>query len=177
MISSVVAQRYAQALFDEARQTIPIVDDVDLLHQTLQDAPDLVRCLKSPVITRQKKTAVLQTLFAERVQSATLRFLEVLVQRGRESLLDIILERFKVLTDEANGIIPVHARIQSELSAKEKTRLENALSTSLERTVRLEVTTDPDLIGGIMLKIGDTVYDGSVRHQLWRLRTRLHTQT
>ncbi len=176
MTSSVVAQRYAQALYNETATISSATDDVNLLIQTLSNSPELERCLKSPVIPRHKKSAILQTLFAEHVHAVTLRFLQMLVQRGREPLLSAILDRFLVLSDESQGITPVHARVYSELSEDEQARLQSVLSTRLNRTVRLQVTEDPALMGGIVLEIGDTVYDGSVQHQLSLLQGRLHVQ-
>ena len=176
MTSSVVAQRYAQALFNETTTVSSVTDDVALLIQTLSNSSELERCLKSPVIPRHKKSAILQTLFAEYVHAVTLRFLQMLVQRGRGPLLSAILDRFLVLSDESQGITPVHARVYSELSEDEQARLQSVLSTRLNRTVRLQVTEDPALMGGIVLEIGDTVYDGSVQHQLSLLQGRLHVQ-
>lgn len=176
MTSSVIAQRYAQALFNETTTISSVTNDVDLLIQTLSNSPELERFLKSPVIPRHKKSAILQSLFAEHVHVVTLRFLQMLVQRGREPLLSTILNRFLVLTDESQGIIPVHARVYSELSEDEQARLQSVLSTQLNRTVRLQVTEDLALMGGIVLEIGDTVYDGSVQHQLSLLQGHLHAQ-
>ena len=171
-----VVQRYAQALFKEASEASSVTDDVNLIRSTLGGSPELERLLESPVVPRQKKNAILQSLFGERVQVVTLRFLQILVERGRESLLGAVLERFLVLSNEARGIIAVQARVTSELLKDEKDRLQEVLSTSLGLKVQLETTVDSTLMGGIILKIGDTVYDGSVRHQLSLLQTRLRMQ-
>ncbi len=177
MTSSVVAQRYAQALYDEAEGTPSVAADVKLLSDTLDGFAELDRCLKSPVVPRRKKSAVLQGLFAGRVQELTLHFLVMLVERGREALLRTIVARFLALTDKAQGTIEVHVRVYSELSESEQDRLQSMLGNRLDKTVRLDVATDPALMGGIVLEIGDTVYDGSVRHQLSLLRSRLHAQS
>ena len=171
-----VSRRYAQALYNETETVSSVTDDVHLLIQTLSDSPELERCLKSPVISREKKSAILQALFTEYVHAVTMRFLQMLVQRGREPLLRAILDRFLILSDESQGITPVHARVYSALSQDEQDRLQNVLSVRLNRTVRLQVTEDPTLMGGIVLKIGDTVYDGSVRHQLLLLQGHLRVR-
>jgi len=176
MTSLMVAQRYAQALYQEAVQTASIIDDVTLIQETLLCSAELEQVLKSPVIPRQKKSAVLQSLFAKHVQSKTMQFLQMLVQRGRESLLAPILTRFLSLSDEAQGITTVQARVHSQLSSDEEMRLQNVLGSRLGCSVRLDVSVDPALMGGIVLKIGDMVYDGSVRHQLSLLQDRLHIQ-
>ena len=177
MISSVVAQRYAQALYDEAEGMPSVAVDVRLLSDTLDSSAELDQCLKSPVVPRRKKSAILQGLFAGRVQELTLRFVLMLVERGRESLLRTIAARFLALTDKAQGAIEVRVRAYSALSEREQEHLRGVLGKSLNKTVRLDVVADPALMGGIVLEIGDTVYDGSVRHQLSLLRSRLHAQS
>ncbi len=171
-----VAQRYAQALYDEAADTSSVTGDMELIRETLDNSVELQQLVRSPIIQRRKKSAILHTLFGERVHAASLRFLEMLVQRGRESLLPDILGRFQVLSAEAQGITNVHARVYSELSSKEKTRLQEVLSDQFKRTVRLEITEEPALMGGIVLEIGDMIFDGSVRHQLSLLQDRLQQQ-
>lgn len=173
MTSPVIFRRYAQALFDEATNTTSVMNDVVLLQKTLNSSPELEHCLKSPVVPRQKKIAILQTLFAEQIQAVTLRFLQMLITRGRESLLHEIIHCFLTLTDETRGIARVYARVYSEMSGEGRKRLQNVLSSRLKRSVKLTVSVDTTLMGGIVLVIGDTVYDGSVRHQLSLLKARL----
>ena len=176
MTSPVIVRRYAQALYDEATKTASMMDDVALLKETLKNSPELERCLKSPVVPRQKKIRILQSLFGEHVQMATLRFLQMLVNRGREPILLEIIHWFLILTDEAQGVTPVHTLVYSDLSEKEKNRLQDVLSSRLKRSVKLTVSVEATLMGGIVLTIGDTVYDGSVKHQLSLLKARLQAQ-
>ena len=100
--------------------------------------------------------------------------MQLLIGRERETLLPAILQRFIDLSDEAAGIINVHARVATELSDDNRAKLNKTLESKLGQTVRLTVTQDPRLMGGIILRIGDTVYDGSVQYQLSLLRERMH---
>ena len=175
-MTSAVVQRYAQALFEEITQFPSAFADADLIRSVLCDSPELERLLKSPVVARQKKSEILQSLFGEHIDSRTLRFLQILVERGRESLLGAILDQFQILSDEAQGITLVQVRVPSELDEDEQARLRGVLSQKFGRKIRLETIVDAKLMGGIVLKIGDTIYDGSVRHQLSLLRDRLQMQ-
>ena len=174
MITSAVVRRYAQALHDEAGNAPPVKADVTLLQRVLSEADDLARTIASPVVPRAKKRAVLEQLFGERVHLITLRFLVMLTDRGREMLLPAILEQFAVLEDRAAGIVQTHVRSAAPLDSAERTRLAAAIEKVLGCKVRLSAQTDGALLGGIVIRIGDTVYDGSVRHQLSLLRAKLH---
>jgi len=176
MASSMVIQRYAQALFQESVASTSILNDVKLIQSTIDSSKDLERLLKSPVVSRHKKSVILESLFKENVDVTTLRFIQMLVQRGRESLLTEILTSFQDLSDEDQGVVSVKARVLSKLSDDELRRIENVLSDKLKCRIRLHAIIDSSLMGGIILEIGDRVYDGSVRHQLSLLKSRLLTQ-
>lgn len=172
-----VIQHYAQALFEESLTSTVILNDVQLIQRTIDESDDLSRLLESPVVPQHKKSAILERLFSKHIDTPTLRFLQLLIQRGRESLLTDILVCFQGLSDQAEGIVSVHARVHSKLSKDELIRLETVLSDKLKCRIRLQATVDASLMGGIILEIGDMVYDGSVRHQLSLLQSRLLTQT
>ena len=173
MITEVVARRYAQALHHEATGEVAVHADMTLLQRTLDASPELVRCLQSPVISREKKRAVVERLFGQRVHAATLRFLHLLISRRREALLTSIVQYALALQDEAHGVVRVQARVSSPLADASRRRLEQTLGQRLGKQVHLQVGRDDTLLGGMVLRVGDTVYDGSVRHQLSRLRSRL----
>jgi len=177
MTSLMVVRRYADALYQESITTASLVDDVRLIQETLNSFRDFKNLLKSPVVSRSHKSVILQRLFHEHVHEITLRFLQLLIHRGRENLLSEILVSFQNCLDNALGVTKVHAYVHSQLSENEFLRLQSVLTEKLEGSVRLLVTTDSSLMGGIILKIGDMVYDGSIRHQLSLLHDRLRMQT
>ena len=172
-----VTRRYAQALYEEAERQghLDQVDqDVDLLRQSLDEAPELARVLKSPVVSSDKKKSVLDHLVKPRVGALTYRFIELLIQKDREELLGAMLRAYRALRDEQEGIVEADVRAAHPLSGEERTRLENAVGRMTgQPNVRLNVSRHPDLIGGVVVRVGDTVYDGSVRHQLASLHERL----
>lgn len=173
MSSSAVVQRYAQAYLDSA-STRRVQDDVALLKESLANSRELRLCMISPVIARAQKASVIERLFGPRVHPLTLCFLQLLVERKREDLLPAILERVQALSDEKEGIINVEAQVAKSLSEQSRALVASTLQQRLGKSVRLSVVYNEDLIGGIVLRIGDTVYDGSVRYQLSELRKRIH---
>jgi len=177
MSQSTVARRYASALYQEA-DGLGVVeavdDDVALLRESLSENRELSRFFESPVIPNDKKEAVIESLLEDRVAGLTLKFLRLLVQKDREMIVASILDRYRELRDEQRGIIDVHARVAQPLSDDDRTSLTEVLEEKTGQTVRLHVEEEPDLIGGIVLRIGDHVFDGSVRNKLSTLRDRMH---
>lgn len=171
-----VARRYAQALTEEAQKagSLDAVDaDVALLTETLGGSRDLRQALTSPVVSHPKKLAVLESLFGPRVSDLTLRFLRLLVEKQRDGQIPSILDAYRTLRDERTGTVEADVRSAKPLSADEADRLKAALESRTGKTIRLRITPDPALIGGLVVRVGDVVYDRSVRHQLDQLRDQL----
>ncbi len=176
MTNQTVARRYAQALYEEAarQQRVERVDeDIALIREALEASRELVVFFESPVISRRKKAAVVQALFAERVEPTTLGFLRLLIKKKREALFAAVAQAYRALRDEQLGIVEAQARVASSLSEDEERFLVQALERLTGARVRLTVEQDASLVGGLVVRIGDTVYDGSVRHQLASLRERM----
>ena len=171
-----VPRRYAQALTEEAQKagSLDAVDaDVALLTGTLDGSRELRLALTSPVVSTAKKGAVLDALFEGKVSDLSLRFLRLLVDKQRDGQIPAILDAYRALRDERTGTIEATVRTAKPLSAAERDRLQSALEARSASTVRMRVEIDPTLIGGLVVRLGDTVYDRSVRHQLETLRDQL----
>ncbi|GAB5518174.1 MAG: ATP synthase F1 subunit delta [Rhodothermales bacterium] len=176
MSNLIVAKRYAQALYQEAEKdgVVAAVDaDVALIHDSMNGSPELVRFFESPVISREKKGTVVDALFGERLKPLTLRFLKLLIEKRREDAFPAVVRAYQALRDQQEGIVEVKARSAKPLSEQDEADLKAALATLTGQTVRLNTTIDTGLIGGVVVRVGDTVYDGSVRHQLEALRDSL----
>lgn len=176
MADITVARRYAQALYEEAEatgQTAAVDEDVDLIRESLDGSRDLVLFFESPVIARAKKEAVVKELFAPRVRPLTLQFLQLLIEKGREDLFPNVVRAYHHLRDRQRGIVAAQARVAYPIGETERAHLVSAIERMTGQRVRLTVKHDPALIGGVVIRVGDTVYDGSVRHQLASLREQL----
>lgn len=180
MADTTTARRYAQALLQEAERTgnVEQVDqDVDLIRTSLDDSRELVLVFESPVISREKKEAIVSALFKDRLQPVTLHFLELLIEKKREDLFPAVVRAYSALRDKQLGIVEARVRSAALLADAERERLETALEEKTGQNVRLQVDVDSSLIGGLVVRIGDTVYDSSVRHQLSMLREQLEHGT
>jgi F-type H+-transporting ATPase subunit delta len=175
-----VARRYAKALLEEAR-TAGALDAVDadlaLVGETVAESRDLQLVLGSPVVAPDKKRRVVEALFAGKIGTHVQRFVGFLFDKGREDLLGGVAEAYRTLRDAEQGVAEAQVRVPAALDAAEEARLKDALEARTGMKLRLRVTVDPALIGGLVVRIGDTVYDGSVRYRLEALRDRLHEGT
>ena len=173
---SPVARRYAQALTEEAQSagSLDAVDaDVALVTETLDASRDLRLALTSPIVSHDKKGAILDRLFQGTVSDLSVRFLHLLVQNERDGQIPEILDAYRALRDERTGTVEALVRSAKPLSADEAERLKAALEARSGRTVRMTIEIEPSLIGGLVVRVGDVVYDRSVRHQLDSLRGQL----
>lgn len=175
-----IARRYALALSEtaaEKNRTERVDDDVDLVRESLEGSPDLERFFRSPIVPRAKKISVVRELFGERVDRVTLDFLLLLVEKRREGMVLGILGAYRDLRDEQQGLVSVLARSAHPIGPDEKQRLIDSVSRITGSRVRLDTEVDASLMGGIVLRVGDTVYDGSVTNKLAALRERLRSGT
>lgn len=173
---STIARRYAQALHEQAVEdkTVERVDaDVALLRDTIEGSRELSGLFGSPVVSREQKERVVRALFGAHLGETTLRFVDFLIEKGREDALPEMARAYLALRDQQEGLVEAHVRTALPMSEAEQKDVRKALEARTGKKVRLRVVEDPELIGGLVIRIGDTVYDGSVRNQLAELRERM----
>jgi len=169
------ARRYAVALLsvtDERRVVDAVAKDLELVGNTFRVSRDLRMLVASPVISRLKKEAVFRELFAGRIGTETQQFLILLIRKQREALLPAVAEEYLALRDERENIVNVDVTAAVDLTPAQETALSGAMARRTGKQVRLRLSRDPAITGGLVVKIGDTVLDDSVRHQLARIRRR-----
>ena len=179
-MSSPIARRYAQALYEQATadNTVARVDaDVTLLRETIEGSRELSGLVGSPIVSREQKERVMRALFTPHLGETTLRFMDFLIEKGREEMLPQMARAYHDLRDTQEGVVEAHVRTALPMPEAEQQQVRAALEARTGKKVRLRVVEEPDLIGGLVIRIGDTVYDGSVRNQLAELRERMETTT
>lgn len=166
------ARRYANALLelaDERDEVEPILEDIQYIHKTLEDSRELVVFLKSPIINFDEKNKALQTIFFDNLEEATKLFIKLLTRKERVNLLDQIAEAFIERYKEYAGIITVNVFTARPLKENQHKALHKELEEITQKTVDMNITVDEDLKGGLAIRIGDTVIDGTVKHKLEEL--------
>lgn len=172
-----VARRYATALADVVEKTgeaDSVRTELKTWEAMIASNADLANAFGNPAIAHLKKEAVLEKLIEKAGSSRTTsNFLRVLLKNGRFNELGEVGTKFDSVIEERRGI--VHGTISSahDLSEAEKTELKAALEKVTGKIVNLTFGLDKDLIGGVVARIGSTVYDSSVKTQLETLKDRL----
>ncbi len=167
------AHRYARALFGvalERDQLDAVAADCGQIEALLGASREFMLFLRSPVINAQKKRKVAEEVLAKRVGKTTLTFVVLLVSRGREALLPEIIAEFFRLRDERMGIVNATASVATPLTSAQERRLIERLENATKKKVRMKYVQDASLRAGFMVRLGDTVWDASVRHELEQLR-------
>jgi F-type H+-transporting ATPase subunit delta len=172
-----VARRYARALLAIGiqQQTYDALGkELDRTAETLLRSPELRQALENPVFPASKRRAVLEELARRLALSKVVRnFVMLLLDKGRIGALPDIARAHRALVDEHAGRVRATITSARPLDPALESRLKLALEKQSGKVVILEKKEDPSILGGVVTQLGDTVYDGSVRTQLSRLREEL----
>jgi F-type H+-transporting ATPase subunit delta len=172
MLATLIAERYAKALLTAAQneQALALVGgQAQSLADALAGVQGAAGFLSDPLAGAPAKLAVLVAAFGDTPHPLMRAFLQTVLEHKRERYLPGILHAFGALVDEAEGRVQAQLGTAKPLPPATRKLLETALSTRLGRTVTLEPYTDRKLLGGAVLRLGDTVFDGSLRSGLIRL--------
>jgi F-type H+-transporting ATPase subunit delta len=177
MPSSKAAARYAKALFGLAREDHRLSEtrsEVERLEALFESNEELRNALLTPLYPADQRKAVLRAV-ADRLSLSPLvtKFLCFLIDQRRLIDHTTIATEFGRLADEDAGLLTAEVVSASPLDDRRRDRLRRALSERTGREVRIEASVDPSLVGGAIAKVGDLVFDGSIRTQLEQLRTNL----
>jgi F-type H+-transporting ATPase subunit delta len=180
MIAGSLARRYARALLDigVAKGSFEqLGKDMDDLAGAYSSSRDLGEALTNPVFPMARRRAVLESILTEMsVTPITKNFLLLLLDRERIPYLPAIARELRVMVDERAGRVRATLTSARPLPAEHVASVQAALEKASGRKVVLEKKEDPSLLGGVVAKVGDVVYDGSVRTQLELMRERFLAQ-
>lgn len=173
-----VARNYAEALFElSQRHEGPEVFG-EALHEVatlVEDVPAFRRFLVTPRLPVEEKRKVLRETFGERVPRPFLNFVLLTVDRGRQLHLPAIARAYDELLDEHLGRVRVDVTLARSPDEEEERELAERLSRVLGRKAVTRVRVDPKIVGGVIFRVGDRVYDGSLRRRLRSMRHQLLT--
>lgn len=139
-----------------------------------ETSPELRSVLASPAIAREAKQAVVEKIAARLGASKIIRnFLFVIIDHRRTVILPEIIERFQEVIRQRQGVAAAEVRSAVELNEAQKSAMAQVLARATGGRVETTYALDPTLLGGAIVRIGDTVYDGSLRHRLNEMRAKL----
>lgn len=172
-----LVRTYVEALAENVqsrRDAEAIVRQVEQIAALVGESAELRNFLHSPAVPTEAKRELVERLLGELAADEIVRrFLLLLVEHRRTDLLEAIAAALPEELDRRRGIVDVEVRSIRNLSASEQQQLQRVLEQRAGRPVRIHYRIDPTLIGGVQVLIGSTLYDGSLRAQLERLRARM----
>lgn len=169
------ARRYAEAAFEIAERDDSMAawrDALAIADERLTGA-DAMRLLSSPAVPVRARIEVLERILGEDVSGAPRNLLALLVRRGRFEQLPAVIREFGRLYRQREGIVQATVTVAARLDAVELEALRTQLRTMTGKHIELSEEVDPSLLGGVVVRMGDQLIDGSVSGRLQRLRTDL----
>jgi len=174
---AVVVRHYALALVDAAvaeNLAEAALEDLEAIdREVLREHPRFGQILGSSQVSGTEKDRILLDVFGDHVSSVVLRFLRVLNRHGRLGLLSSLPREARQIWDRRHKRVPVLVRTAVPLDQGQEQALRERVSGMIAATPIMQVTTDPSLIGGLIVQVGDQVCDASVRNRLEKLRQKL----
>jgi len=178
MRTEIIARNYAETLLELARRnggqaTVEEFGAAMELVAATMDEPRVREFLSTPRIGMDERKATLRAALQGRVPDLFLRFVMVVVDKRRQALLGDIAHEYRERVDELTGRVRVQVTISHAPDAALQQQITTALTQRLGKTVIPAFTVDPDLLGGMIVRVGDEILDGSVRARAQGLRRRL----
>lgn len=175
MINGSLARRYSQALFEIATETSLDSIDSDLreLTKLVEENAEVKRVMLHPHISLSVKKSIMEKILGEDFGEVTRRFFYLLIDRKRENILPLIQREFTRLADEARQVVEAKVASAIELSASQLDDLKKAIKRMTGKDVRIISEVRAELIGGVLVQVGDRVMDGTIAHALNRMRVEL----
>jgi F-type H+-transporting ATPase subunit delta len=181
LLRSEIAEPYAQALMAVARntnQTEVLGEQIRSLLTLLEESPDLREFVANPILDPEDKKAVLRQVLGEESNPYLANFLMLLVDKRRILLLENILEQFLTLWRELTQTALAEVTSAKELTEEQRQQVIERVKGFTDATsVEIKCKVDPNLIGGVIIKVGSQVVDASIRGQLRQISQRLNSTT
>ena len=176
MKSVTIARNYAEALFDaaDARSTAERYGEfIDAVAGAVQSEPRIAVALDSPRVAKAAKGEILRQALEGLVPDEFVRFLEAVVRRGRQGLLGEIAVEYQGLLDTKLNRVHAGVTLAKDLDEPLEKEIVRRLAHVLGKDVRAHFHTDEAILGGVVVRVGDRVFDGSLRRRLTAMRRRM----
>ena len=176
MLSNELANKYARAIFElavEEDKLQEVTNNLKFVNETIKLQPDLSDFMYHPHVKIEAKKEVFSQIFQTEIGDLTNKFISLLMDKKREMLLPQIVSEYEMLANQVQNIVKAEITVARELNSEQRVALINKLSNVTGKTVVAEFKVASNILGGVIVKIGDKLIDGSVVRQLEALKTQL----
>ena len=173
MNESKIPVRYARALFnaaDNSNLLLEVAADIKQIQNVCQNSEEFLLFIQSSIVRKSRKAELLKKIFKEHVHPLTMRFLLLVSDKRREEWLPGICRNYLELMQVHNNISPVVITTAEELMPEVRENISRYLNLKTGKTIELTERVRPEIIGGLVLRIGDLQYDGSISNQLKKIK-------
>lgn len=170
-----VGEAYANALIGFGQQngsTELLLEQLGGVVDVLHDVPKLNAALQSPGVAMPEKMSLLEKSLSKKVDGKLMNFLKIVLEKGRFDCLPAVRSSAEKIFDEMSGRVQATVTTAEPIDESVRKRIEESLSKKLGKKIQLTPEIDASVIGGMVVRIGDTVYDSSVKSQLGQVRTK-----
>lgn len=175
-MAELIAKRYSNALFEVALEMDNLDqtgEELSFITGSLEEHEDLFKALKSPLIKSDEKKEMLKAIFQEHVSKELMNFLSIIIDKHRGGELVEIGREYKKLAALHQNTIEAVATTAVEMSQEQMDALSKKLSETSGKTVTLQNLVDPTIIGGVFVKMGDKIIDGTMKRRLTEIEEQL----
>lgn len=175
-MAELVSKTYSEALFEVALEEGMIdrfLDEINFVADSLKEFPEFQNIIKSPTINKNEKKNIISDVFKEKLSQEMLNFLKIIIDKSRGNSIEAIREDFKAKVNNHKGIVDAVAITAIPMSKEDSDKLINKLSGITGKTINLTNEIDKSIIGGVMVKIGDKVIDGTLKGKLDNIKEEL----
>jgi F-type H+-transporting ATPase subunit delta len=176
MLTNQLATKYAQAMYElaaEKNMLDQVESELKLVESTIDTYSDLATLIYHPRVLVQAKKETIRKIFSQEIADFVLKFLMLLVDKRRETALPTIIREYIRLANEARNIVEAEVTTALPLDCNQQIALSNKLGLVTGKTIVIKAKIDKTIIGGVVVKIGDKLIDGSVARQLELLKNAL----
>ncbi len=176
MLANQLASKYAQAIYElaaEKNMLDKVGEQLLLVESTISSHSDLATLLYHPQILPAAKKETITKIFSQDLDDFVHKFLLLLVDKRRETILPDIIQEYVMLANETRNIAEAEVTTAMPLAEDEYTALRNKLSQVTGKNMVLKTRVDERILGGVIVKIGDKLIDGSIVRQIQRMQTAL----
>ncbi len=168
-MAKLVSTTYAQALYEvalELDRLDQIRDEFGFINETFKTHPEFYEVFRTPKINKEERKDIINNVFKDKVSKEVMNFMKILIDKRRGAAVDGIYNEYVSMVDEKKGVVKAVVESAVELTSEEQAALTEKLAKVTEREVKLTCVVKPAVIGGLIVRIGDKVIDGSVKSRL-----------